>query len=109
MIVELTKRLRAAPLEPIPVPIVVTRPRRRVGRAVQSAIAATAVAVVAVWVGVSSSGRAPLEHAPAVTPRPSGAATAAPDGRYDWPAGLPRSPHMIQLVPGGLYTSGVGV
>ncbi len=104
-IIELTERLRAVPLEPIPTPIVVMRPRRRVGRVVQSAIAAVAVAVVGVWFGVSSSGRAP-ERGPAVTPSPSGAAMASSDGRSDWPAGLPRSPQVIKLVPGGLYTSG---
>ena len=105
MIRELTLRLRAAPLERLPSPIVVLRPRRRVGPLVQSAIAAAAIAVVGVWFGITSAERTQTPVT-ALTPRPNGAATAA-DGRYDWPAGLPRSPQMVQLVPGGLYTSSV--
>ncbi len=105
-VVELTTCLRAAPLEPISAPIVVTRPGRRVGLVVQRTVAATAVAVLAVWLGMSSSDRT-LVPGPAVTSNPSDAATAASDGRYDWPAGLPHSPHLTQLIPGGLYTSAI--
>ena len=104
MIRDLTLRLRTAPLERLPSPIVVRWPRRRVGRFAQSAMAAAAVAVAGVWFGIASSQRA---RAPVIAFTPNAAAVAAAGGRYDWPAGLPRSPRMVQLVPGGLYTSGV--
>jgi anti-sigma factor RsiW len=106
MIRSLTLRLRAAPLERLPSPIIVLRPRRRVGRLARSAFATAAVAVVGMWFGIASSERA---HAPVtvVTPHLNHTVAAASDGRYDWPAGLPRSPHLVQLVPGGLYTSSV--
>jgi len=108
-LVELTEILRSDPLLPVPTRIVVTRPGRRVGRVVQSALAGAAAIVAAIWFGLAAS---TTSHAPRpetlVKPRPSEAAIAASGGRYDWPAGLPRTPQVTQLVPGGLYTSDVG-
>jgi anti-sigma factor RsiW len=107
-LVELTEVLRADPLLPVPARIVVTRQRRRVGRVVQSAIAGAAVIVVGIWFGLeSSTSRSPRPEG-LVNPRPSAAAIAASDGSHDWPAGLPHSRQVTQLVPGGLYTSGSG-
>jgi predicted anti-sigma-YlaC factor YlaD len=106
-VAEVTRRVRAAPLEPLPAPVVITRPRRRVGYVAQRVVALAAVAVAAVWLGLSTGERAPAPNS-GFRPSQTGPATAAA-GLYDWPAGLPRAPKMIQLVPGGLYTSGVGV
>ncbi len=106
-VVDATNRLRAAPLEPLPAPVVVARPRRRIGRVVQSGIGVAAVAIIGIWFGLSSTGRSPAPQ-PALVPIPS-TTQPANNGRNDWPAGLPRAPQMIQLVPGGLYTAGVGV
>ena len=108
IIVELTERLRAAPVEQIHVSVV-TRPRPRFARVVQGAVSVAAVAVVGVWLAVWLSGpaRPTRPPSPPVTVNPGDASSAA-DGLYDWSAGLPRTPHMIQLVPGGLYTSSVG-
>jgi anti-sigma factor RsiW len=103
-IAAITERLRAAPLEPIPAPIVVTRPHRRAGWFVSSAVAAAAVALVAVWLGISSVGPA---QAPGPEIVPGSAGATASGGRNDWAAGLPRSPQLIQLIPGGLYTAGL--
>jgi predicted anti-sigma-YlaC factor YlaD len=105
-IAELTRCLRAAPLEHVPAPIVIARPRRRVGHVAQRTVAAMAVAVMAVWLGLSTSGR-PSQPGAGLRPSLSGPPTAS-SGRYDWPAGLPQAPRMIQLIPGGLYTSDIG-
>jgi hypothetical protein len=105
-LVEWTEVLRADPLLPVPTRIVVTRPRRRVGRVVQSAIAGAAVVVVGIWFGLESTASRSPKPQPLVNPAPSAAAIAASDGSHDWPAGLPRTRQITQLVPGGLYTSG---
>jgi hypothetical protein len=101
-IVAVTERLRAAPLAQMRAPIVVSRPSRGFTRLVQSVAAGVAVASVGVWLGLSSfdPGRAPGRVA-TFNPR----ATAVDNERYDWPAGLPRAPQDIRVVPGGLYTS----
>jgi hypothetical protein len=105
-LVELTEVLRADPLLPVPTRIVVTRPRRRVGRIVQSAIAGAAVIVVGVWFGLEATATSHTpKPEPLTKPRPSASAIAASGGSRDWPAGLPRSRQVTQLVPGGLYTS----
>ena len=103
-IIALTHYLRAAPLEPVTAPIVVTRPRSRVGRVVQSAVAVAALAVVGVWFGASVASRS--GEPAGATPHTVKAVPAASDGHSDWPAGLPRSRQIVRLVPGGLYTSG---
>jgi anti-sigma factor RsiW len=104
-IVELTERLRAAPLEQIDISIPVVRRRHRVSGVLQSAVAVAVVAVVGVWLGVSASGpRHSDRPGEPVRRGPVGVALA---GRGDWPAGLPRSPQVVQLVPGGLYTASV--
>jgi anti-sigma factor RsiW len=108
MIVGLTQSLRAAPLEPLPAPIVVLGRRRRTrSRVTRSALAMASLAAVGIWFGVTVAGHTTAPGI-GVTPGTSTgtAAVAASDGRSDWPAGLPRSPQMIRLVPGGLYTSG---
>lgn len=106
MIVSLTKCLRAAPLEPLPAPVVITRPRRPVGRVVRSAVAVAALAVVGGWFGLTMSSRESGTTL-VVTHGSSGAASTAvaSDGRYDWSAGLPRSQRVIRQIPGGLYES----
>src|SRR5437762_13579328 len=57
MIVALTQSLRAAPLEPLPAPIVVMGRRRGGSRVTRSAIAMASLAVAGVWFGVTVAGR----------------------------------------------------
>lgn len=101
-IVAVTECLRATPLEQMCAPIVVSRPSRRIAHLVQSVAAGVAVASVGVWLGLSSfdPGRAPGRVA---TFSPKAGAVA--NERYDWPAGLPRTPQIIRFAPGGLYTA----
>jgi ferric-dicitrate binding protein FerR (iron transport regulator) len=101
-----TEMVRAAPLEPIRVRNV-WQSRRRVSRVVQGVGATAAVAALAIWLGVGAVGTT-REHAPFNTGSSPSKAVATSDGRYDWPAGLPRTVQAVQQVPGGLYTVGVG-
>lgn len=100
---EATRMLRAAPLEPIRVELPTrARPRRLARR--PAALAAVSVAALCAWLGVAP-GRG---HAP---PRSGGIAAtavrASPNDRFDWPAGVPRSPQVVQFVPGGRFTFGL--
>lgn len=104
-IVALTKCLRAAPLEPLPAPVVITRLRRPVGRVARSAVAVAMLAVVGAWFGLTVSGRESGTGLVVTQGSTREAAVVASDGRYDWSAGLPRSQRVIQQIPGGLYTS----
>ena len=108
LIVSVTHRLRAAPLEPLPAPIVVMGRRpRSTSRVTRSAIAMASLAAVGVWFGVTMAGHTTAPSV-GVTPGSSTGTVAvdASNGRSDWSAGLPRTPQVIRLVPGGLYTSG---
>jgi anti-sigma factor RsiW len=102
---DLTALLRAAPVEHLRFRIDVG-PRRRWGfRVVERAAATAAVAATGLWLGLSSTGSTRERvHVPTLDAR--GAAGAVVDDRLDWAAGLPRTVHVIRLLPGGLYTGG---
>jgi anti-sigma factor RsiW len=106
-VVGLTELLRATPVEEVLLPVVQLHAPRRVGRVVRSVGATAAVATVGIWLGFSSSG-SPRAPGRVTTFRSDRAVAVAPDQRYDWPAGLPRERQVVQLVPGGLNTGGMG-
>jgi anti-sigma factor RsiW len=103
-ITAMTEMVRTAPVEQIHVSIDIWRRRRRVFRVVDSVAATAAVAAVAIWLGIGAS-RTTHQHAPAGAVNPASAVGALLNDRNDWPAGLPRTARLIQLSPGGLYTS----
>ena len=101
----LTAVLRSQPLEEVRIPVTVTRRRQRVGM-VQRVVAVAAMAAVAVWFGVSMTGKEPVNRLQP-NPWPAPSAAAASNGRFDWPAsGPPRTQQVVQFVPGGLFTAG---
>lgn len=102
MVTGFTELLRATPLEQIRLESIGWRSRRPVSRVVRSITAAAAVVAFATWFGVSySSSSRVSDHGSPIIFRTG----AALDNRGDWPAGLPQSRRLIQLVPGGLQTS----
>lgn len=103
-VIRTTELLRGARPERMGRPIDLPRVRRRaLPRLVQTAGVAAAAAI-AIWLGIPSSS-VDRERAPfGATLSPS---AAADDGRFDWPAGLPRTVQVVQLSPGGLYGPGV--
>jgi hypothetical protein len=106
MVTGFTELLRATPLEQIRLESIGRRSRRPVPRVVHSIAATAAVVALATWFGVSysSSPRASDHGSPIIFRNTAGTAV---DNRGDWPAGVPQSRRLIQLVPGGLQTSGL--
>jgi hypothetical protein len=66
-------------------------------------MATAAVAMAALWVGLAHRGT--QDHAVLHAPKlPTAAAAGASGDRFDWPAGVPRGPQIVQFVPGGRFT-----
>ena len=99
----LTGLLRAAPLEECRLPVTLPHRRRRVSTLARNVATAAAAAAVAVWLSVSFTGGTRSQSTfRTFNPRP----VAIPDDSRDWAAGLPRTARVVQLVPGGLQTTG---
>jgi anti-sigma factor RsiW len=101
-----TELLRATPLEQIRLESIVLRSRRPVPRIVRSIAATAAVVAFGTWFGVTYSNSPRVSEDVSPTTSRNSAGTPV-DNRGDWPAGLPHSRRLIQLVPGGLQTSGL--
>jgi predicted anti-sigma-YlaC factor YlaD len=92
--------LRSAQLEDIRLPTDAYRRHRHLRRMLVG-VAATGVAVVGgALLGISVVGREHSRFVPSAQLRTSGNVS----GRFDWAAGVPRSPQVVQFVPGGRFT-----
>jgi len=89
--ISITYRLRLAPLEPLPAPVVLTTRRRSVSRALQIG-AAAAVAVVATGVGTLLASSPPPSLLTAPVPKPTEAQLLV--AYLDAPRGLPQHPPL---------------
>jgi predicted anti-sigma-YlaC factor YlaD len=100
-VAEVTTLVRATPLEQIRLSSL-PQGRRRIRHAAPTAMAAAAVAMAALWLGLLNAGT-PAHTAQHVRKLPVVAGNAA-DDRFDWAAGVPRGPQIVQFVPGGRFT-----
>ena len=70
-------------------------------------MAAAAVAMAALWVGLLQGGLlhgGASDHA-AHAEKPAPAVNSVADDRFDWPAsGVPRGQQVVQFVPGGRFS-----
>lgn len=101
-----TEQIRTTPLEQIRLASIGPRSRWSVPLVGRSIAAMAAVVAFGTWFGVSypSSPRVPEYVSPITSENTAGMAVGY---RGDWPAGVPQHRERIQLVPGGLQTSGL--
>jgi predicted anti-sigma-YlaC factor YlaD len=92
-----TELLRRAPLEAVPVPVVLPAFRRRLPRVAWNAAATVAIAAFGIWFAVSPSASVRVRTVQA-TELPAGLSS---DASY-WPGGVvPKGPPVTPFLPGG--------
>jgi anti-sigma factor RsiW len=101
--VAITQLLRSVPLEEIRLPTDAYRRPHRRGRALAMGTATFAAVLVGALFSVRSAGNEPARLL--ASPRLPAVENFS-EGRFDWPAGLPRNAHIVQFVPGGRFTFG---
>jgi anti-sigma factor RsiW len=99
--VAMTELLRSVPLQEIRLPTDAYHRRYRRGRALAVGTATFAAVLVGALFSVDSAGnqRTRLLASPRLP-----AVVNFSEGRFDWPAGVPRNAHIVQFVPGGRFT-----